>query len=676
MKVAVEWVRSFGDFDDLTDVQLADTLTMAGLEVEEFHGSGPTAVFVTKVTPNRGDWMSIYGVAREAAAASLRPLNRPIPLSAIPLRESFSDFTVEVASPDLCPRYGATIVNDVQNLPSPQFIQDRLALAGMRPINAVVDITNYVMVEMGQPLHAFDLDTIVGRMIVVRRANDGEVLKTLDGIEHTLNSEILVIADAHKPIALAGIMGGAETEVTAGTRSIVLESAHFDPSAVRRAAKSLGITTEASYRFERFVDPALVQVAIARAVDLLVEYAGGKPLGAAIDRSALDLTPHQIHLRTARVNAVLGLNLSGSEVSESLIRLGLHVQKHEDDLEVFVPTFRPDLKAEIDLIEEVGRMIGYWNLPETVGARSGSPAGDFDKGRFDSTLRTILVGQGLVEAYSHTLGSVSPFDGPEGASRRVTVRLSLSTELSGLRLTLLPHLLDALALNLRHGSPTVRLFEVGKVFHKDGEGGFDEPRHAAAALAGASADYPTVKGIVENLFHSLGIVNVAFVPSLHHAMHPRRTADIVVHGSIIGYVAELLPSAASEHLELPPSTGRIAVFEIDVEHLRVICEKLAAKTYLPLPKFPSVTRDVALLYDLDTYFGDIVNVVRSEAGDLLEDVSLLSVYTGERIPAGKKSIALRLTLRSRSRTLTESDAEAATAGIRAALSAKLLAKER
>jgi phenylalanyl-tRNA synthetase beta chain len=676
MKVAVEWIRSFGDFEDLNDEQLADKLTMAGLEVEEVHGTGSGKVFVTKVTPNRGDWMSIYGVAREAAAAASLPLNRPIPLSSLPKAGSIGSFTVDVVDESLCPRFAVAVINGVQHKPSPKFIQDRLALAGMRPLNAVVDITNYVMLELGQPLHAYDQATLAGNKIIVRPAKDGETIKTLDGADHALAGDMLVIADTNSPIAIAGIMGGALTEYTEATTTIVLESAHFDASVVRRGAKKLGISTEASYRFERFVDPELVPVALARAIDLLVEYAGGTPVNAAIDTLSAPLAPVHIELRTARVNLILGLTLSTQETADALTRLGLKVQGGGGVLSVFVPTFRPDLKTEIDLIEEVGRMIGYWNLPETVPSRPGTMAGDFEKGRFDSVLRSVMVGQGLVETYSHTLGSVSPFDDPEIVGLRVEVRSSLSNELSGLRLSLLPHLLDALALNLRFGAGAVRLFETGKVFRINPAGGFDEPRHVASVLTGSQADYATAKGIAENILEALNIKTAVFEPFHRHAMHSGRCANVIADGQSIGYVAEMDPYLVTEFLELPPSSGRIAVFELDVEKLRYLYDQLSKRTYIPLPKFPSVTRDIALLYDLGVTYGAMKLVIEETAGELLENLSLLSIYTGDRVAAGQKSVAIRLTFRSKTRTLTESDAESAVNAVKSALAEKLAAKER
>jgi phenylalanyl-tRNA synthetase beta chain len=677
VKVAVEWLRSFGDYCSLDDAELAEKLTMAGLEVEEQHGSGADTVFVTKVTPNRGDWLSIFGVARELSAASSLPLNPSTVLTTHPISAKIEDLSVHVADSELCPRYSAAILHNVQQVPSPTFIQQRLLLSGMRPLNAIVDITNYVMLELGQPLHAFDLNKLTGHQIVVRRAVDGEKITTLDGAEYDLTRDILVIADATKPIGLAGLMGGSETEVTSETTSIVLESAHFNAGIVRRGAKKLGFTTEASYRFERYVDPSLVPVAIARAVGLLTEFAGAIAEHAVIDSAPQFGGQRDVHLRVARTNSLLGLNLTADQIAQSLRRLGMAVQCNETDMDVLVPSYRPDLEREVDVIEEVGRMVGYWNLPEALPQQPVAGGSDFVEGAFDSKLRSLLVGEGLTEAYNHTLGSTSFFDAPTDALSRVAVRSSLSSELSGLRLTLLPHLLDSVALNLRHGAHTVRLFEVGKVFNKSPEGGFSEPRHVAAVLCGGVADYATIKGVAENLLAALDITSFDFVPSQRWAMHPGRTSDVKVAGVTVGFVAEVDPFEVSEHLQLPPSIGRVATFEFSAQLLRVASEDHAVvRRYVALPKFPIVTRDLALVYGLDIPYGAIKKIVELSAGSLLEEVQLLSVYVGDKVSTGKKSVAVRMTLRSLTRTLTEADAETAMAAARDALITDLQAEQR
>ena len=470
-------------------------------------------------------------------------------------------------------------------------------------------------------------------------------------------------------------MGGADTEVTSATTDILLEAAHFDPGTVRRGAKKLGYSTEASFRFERYVDPQLVPLALARAVELLEQYADASAEPLIIDNTAADPVPNTITLRTERVNSVLGLSLTPQEAADSLRRLGITVFIDDQVLSATVPTFRSDLVKEIDLIEEIGRMVGYWNLPETIPAVAGEGGSDLQPAEFDTRLRTLFIGQGLMETYSHTLGAESYFDSPESSARRVKVKSSLSSELSGLRLTLLPHLLDALALNLRHGILAVRLFEVGKTFYRAG-GAFFEVRHAAGVLTGSGLDYRSAKGVVENLLLDLGLTDLQFTPDTVWGMHPGRTARVIVDGINIGYVAELDPYEVIEHLELPPSTGRIAAYELDTEILRSLAGKISARKYTPLPKYPAVSRDIALIFDLTVTYGEIEWLVAHSLVDLVESAALLSVYTGDKIPSGKKSVAIRLTLRSKSRTLTETDAEGALTAVRELLIKELGAEAR
>jgi phenylalanyl-tRNA synthetase beta chain len=462
-------------------------------------------------------------------------------------------------------------------------------------------------------------------------------------------------------------MGGGPTEVSETTRTVFLEAAHFDPGVVRRAAKALSLSTEASFRFERFVDPTLVPIALERACELLTQYAGGEVVDGNIDEYPTPIEPRVIPLRAARVNAILGLGLTPETITDALRRLGLSVVPNGSDFDVTVPTFRPDLTLEIDLIEEVGRMIGYENLPETLPKSPSVGAGDNQRGIFDSAIRQILIGQGLTETYSHTLSAPSPFDDPAFESERVSIRLSLSAELSVLRRSLLPHLLDALALNLRHRQTTLRLFEVGRVFKQPAPHDYREPRRVAAIVTGEGLDFFAAKGVVENLLTALHLDQVAFKSSTRHAMHPFRCADVFVNDEAIGFVAEVDPGEIARSLDVPQATGRIACFELDGDALRSLSESAQARRYKPLPKYPSVARDLALLFDDATPYGGIEAVIHGASGGILESVTLQSIYIGTGVPEGKKSVAVRLTLRSQERTLTDADAEAALASARAAL---------
>lgn len=674
MKLPVAWLREHVQ-TALSDNALADRLTMAGLEVEETTPSAIGPVFHTKVTPNRGDWMSVLGSAREAAAA----LDTSLAVAPLPLPEEAPDVQrwtgVRVQTPALCPRYAAKVIRNVRLGPSPLWMQDRLTAAGMRPLNVIVDITNYVMLEMGQPLHAFDYDKLAQGQIVVRTAQAGETIITLDGTERTLTPDMLLICDAEKPVAIAGVMGGMQSEVSSETRHLFLESACFDPSGIRRTSKVLSLSTEASYRYERSVDPELAPLALERACELLAELAQAEVVLGRIDLYPTPVLPLTISLRPARVNALLGTQLDDATIAHSLRRLGLLVEPAGDTWPVTVPTFRPDLVAEIDLVEEVGRMVGYAILPETLPP-AHSPEGGRDSAPsiFASRLRAMLTGFGLQEALTNSLTAPSLFDGPDEA-RRVPIRQALSAELSGLRVSLIPHLLDALARNLRRREPGAALFEIGKVFARGGQPGqHHETRRVALVATGLvrpaawddappPVDFFSLKGQIEALAQSLRLPPLVFTPTTRAGMHPGRCAFITAEGQALGFVAEVAPQAARDALDTPQGTGRIAVAELDADLLLQLSQ--AAPRFHALPRFPAVSRDIAVVVSLSTPYALLEDVARSAADPaLLQSLSLASLYTGERLEAGKKSVALRLLFRAADRTLTDAEIDAQMEAVR------------
>ena len=686
MKLPVEWLREFVD-TDLSDEALAARLTMAGLEVEEIQDSDDGPVYYTKVTPNRGDWLSALGTAREAAAA----LDIPLAWRPAPLPEEAEDIdrwsSVLVTDARLCPRYAGKLIRNVTIGPSPEWMQKRIAAAGMRPLNVVVDVTNYVLLELGQPLHAFDYDRLPEGVVIVRPSNEGETITTLDGVERTLPAGTLTICDRSHPIAIAGVMGGAETEVTSETKHIFLESAHFDAGSIRRTAKALNLTTEASYRFERHVDPDLVPIALERAAELLAQHAGGEVVLGRIDSYGRPPQAATISLRPGRVNAILGTALDRDQIAHCLRRLGLTVADG-DPLTVRIPAFRPDLVKEIDLVEEVGRMTGYDRLPETLPRRPGGAASDSALGLSTNRVRDVLAGVGLREATTHSFAPITAFDDPEAQSRRITLRHPLSAELSGLRMALVPNLLQALAHNIRQRQLDVRLFEAGKVFEKSGgETPYVEGRRIAAALTGramprawsvadaGTVDFYTARGIVEHLALSLRIEGLTFKPGAVHGMHPGRTAIVALNGMRIGYVAEVDPDVVKDNLDLPGGVGRIAAFELDLEALSAHASD--GGQYRPLPRYPAVSRDISVEVDRALTFAEVDKTARDVSDpDLLEDLAVISVYTGERVAADKKAIAFRLTFRSPERTLTDADVDAQTADVETALREKLGAVRR
>ncbi len=687
MKLPVAWLREYIK-TPLSDETLAERLTMAGLEVEEITPSVTGPVFHTKVTPNRGDWTSISGSAREAAAALDMPFV-PLPLT---LPEEAPDIQrwagVRVEAPDLCPRYSAKVVRNVRLATSPQWMQDRLTAAGMRPLNVVVDVTNYVMLEMGQPLHAFDYDRLAEGQVIVRTAHAGEQITTLDQVERILDPAMLLICDAEKPVAIAGIMGGIETEVSPETRHIFLELACFDPSSIRRTAKTLGLATEASYRYERFVDPELAPLALERACELLADHAGGEVVLGRIDLYPSPISPWTVSLRPARVNALLGTSLDDNAIAHSLRRLGLLVEQKGDSWPITVPTFRADIVAEIDLVEEVGRMVGYQTLPETLPpARSPEGGTDSAESLFAERLRTGLTGFGLQEALTNSLTAPSQFDGPD-ETRRVEIRQALSADLSGLRVSLIPHLLEALARNLRRREPAVALFELGKVFVQGNEAGqYNETRRVSIVATGNiqpaawdesplhTADFFSLKGQIEALSRLLRLPPLMFTSSTRSGMQTGRCALVSLEGQSLGFVAELDPQAGKEALGVPTGTGRIAVAELDADLLLALSRR--TPRFQPLPRFPGVSRDIAVVVENAVPYALLEDVARSAADPaLLQSLTLASLYAGDRMEPGKKSVALRLLFRAPDRTLTDAEIETQMEAVRLQLAEQAGADRR
>lgn len=692
MRLPVEWIKEHAPIE--ADAQeIAHRLTMAGLEVEETAESEGGAVLNIKVTPNRGDCLSVVGVARELAAAYNLPLRVPPPSLSLPCQEGEATqcASVVIEAPDLCPRYAARIVRNIRPGASPDWMQTRLLAAGMRPINNIVDVTNYVMLEMGQPLHAFDYETLIGRRIVVRRARPGETILTIDGIERTLTPEMLVIADAERLVAVAGVMGGAETEMSEQTRAMLLESAHFHPLSVRRTARALGLRTEASYRFERIVDPAGVVAAADRACALIMELGIGEVVPGVVDIYPQPAPVRTLSLRPARVSAMLGFEVPEEAVIGSLARLGfgLHRTINQDDAtppdtgdedrktpteHVFtIPSWRPDIVREIDLVEEVGRVVGYEHIPERLPVGVSTQGGDSAYGRFVERVRDILVGAGLEEIVAHGLLAPTPLEDPRNADRRIAIRSALSAELSGLRRSLLPGLVDALERNARRGQTPLALFEIGRVFHLR-EDGYAETTAVGGLLAGpltaaswqrdsrpAPADFYTARGLVERLADGLGIDGLAFEPGDDPRLHPGRRASVLLHGRAIGYVGELHPDLTADLT----ARGRVIAFELSADPLQAAAT--TGRRYVPLSPFPAVVRDLAPRIAADIPYRQVEQAIEAASVGLVERCALIDVFSGPPLPEGIKSLTLSFTFRAPNRTLTDAEVNDSLARLRASL---------
>jgi phenylalanyl-tRNA synthetase beta chain len=593
--------------------------------------------------------------------------------------------TVHIENPDDCPHYIARLIEGVRIGPSPDWMQRRLIECGMRPINNIVDVTNYVMLETGQPLHAFDADKVPGSQIVVRRARAGETLRTLDDVERQLNEEILVIADRTKPIGVAGVMGGFDSEVTEDTRNILLESAHFQPSRVRRGARGLGLTSEASRRFERWVDPNGARRAADRAAQLLQKYAGGAVAEGAVDRYVQPIMPAAVEMRVMRCNALLGLHLKAQAMVRLLERLDFKVtvQSAEDEetLRVEVPTFRRDITREVDLIEEVARVHGYDSIPTTLPQGANATAGLSLAQRLEERAKDALLRCGLNEIVTYSLQNEVAVQRagmpPEAA---IKLRNPLSEDYSQLRTSLIPSLLEVLQKNARHGA---RLFELGKVYlPQAGQKQPDERLRIGIAMTDAVAaqphwhkhstpvDFFALKAVVETMLEEIGAPAPRFQPVANPPFHPGRCAAVSIDAQYVALLGEVHPEVASRYGLTSRAYLAVIDFEAVVRHLSLI------KKYTPLPRFPVIDRDLALVLRAETLAADVESVLRAAGGELLRSVQTFDVYSGPPIPAGFKSLALALRFRADDRTLTDAEVDTAMAKIRAAAESAFDAKVR
>jgi len=672
MKFTLNWLREFVRFD-ATPERLAELLTMAGLEVEsliplrEPESGEQDWIFELGITPNRGDCLSVMGLAREVSALTGANVERKMTRSRAGRCDVVAGTTLEIQDLEACPRYSARIVEDIHIGPSSARMRFRLDACGIRPINNVVDITNFVMLETGQPLHAFDLDRLETGRIVVRRAGAAKKFLTLDDIERELAAEDLLICDGDKPVALAGIMGGADSEVTTGTRRLLIESAHFDPTVVRRTAKRLGVHTEASHRFERAVDPEGTVFAANRAVELLVAYANACPVSGLLDCYPQRRKPPSIVLRQERLEKLLGIQIDLATVERLLRSLGLRTARRPRKrlIEAVPPTHRSDLTREVDLIEEVAQLYGYDKVPSTTPSVRSAAAKVDQQLRCERKLRAFLSGEGLSEVINLPFTSEKmnqAFGGLwGGAAEPVNVLNPLAKESAEMRLSLIPGLLENLRLNLAQKAPSFFGFHLGKVFRLSANGEPEERQFLGAVLYGSRerkglrlGEAPTVgfldcKGLVEGVLDLLRLHELAqWTSSGACALHPGKSAILRCDGEDVGYFGQSHPGFCDE-AGLPP----FLVFELDFDKLvKYAPRQIKARS---LPRYPAVERDFAVVVDQGFPSQQIVIWIKGLGQTLIEDVSVFDEYFGAPLPEGKKSLAYKISYRADDRTLTDSE---------------------
>ncbi|TCO73654.1 phenylalanine--tRNA ligase subunit beta [Marinisporobacter balticus] len=637
-------------------IYILDQAYPLGTDIKEILGLNDH-IIEFEITPNRPDCLSILGMARETSATFNIPLKAP-QINVQEEVDMIADYAaIDIEDNELCNRYVARVIKDVEIKPSPQWMQNRLMKAGMRPINNIVDITNYVMLELGQPLHAFDLSTLEGNKIIVKRAKDRETFTTLDEVERKLDSSMLMIADSEKYVAIAGVMGGLNSEVTKETKTILLEAASFSANSVRATSKKLGLRSEASARFEKGIDPNIAIMAANRACQLIEELEVGKIVGGVMDLYPNRADEKVIEIRPKRMNDLLGTSLSNEEMIGILKRLEMKVIPKEDKFMVNVPTFRLDITQEIDFVEEIARIYGFNNLGMTLP--KGNSQGAKTNGQIIEEITKInLNASGLNEIQTYSFISPKTFDMlciPEDSFMRNVVKLinPLGEENSIMRTTLMGNMLEVLGRNYNRNVECAKAFEIGNTFIPKSipvEALPIEKKVLTLGMYGKEIDFYGLKGVVQKLFEKLGIEGYEYIPEKNHkSFHPGRCASIVYGNHTLGVIGEVHPDVLENH----DIDTRIYVGELDFNILLQITR--LDKFYQELPKYPAITRDIAVVVKDEIYVKQIEDIARENGEKILESVKLFDVYKGKQIEEGYKSVAYSLVYRAKDRTLTDEE---------------------
>ena len=640
----------------------------------------------TDVTPNRGDMLSIYGNVNDIAAFyGLKPHFKEVAVKEEASQATSDLLSAQVTDPKLAPTYKLRVVDGVTVADSPLWLQIKLWNSGVRPVNNVVDVTNYVLLKYGQPLHSYDYDQLPGHDFGVRYAQADEKFTTLDGDEQTLKESDIVVTAAGQPVALAGTMGGQGTAVSASTKTVALEAAIFDPIMVRKQARRLDLHSESSMRFERGINPATVETALDEAAELISELAGGQVTTGIVTASEKPAEDKQITLSLAKINHVLGTELSQDEVSDIFNRLAFPVDVVDDDqLTVTVPSRRWDIFVAADLYEEIARIYGYDNLPATLPVMTRNHGGLTPRQKFLRASRHEMEGMGLTQAISYSLTTedkAKQFQ-IEPLAEPMKLDFPMSSDHVATRMSLISGLLIDVAYNVARNVNNVALYEAGRVFLPKGSERPEEQEHLAGAITGQllanswhkqdqPVDFFQIKGIVERYLHNLGLAGtITYRATQDRAeMHPGRTADIYVDDQLVGFVGQVHPRTAKDYKV--PATY---VFELNLEAL--LAADKVANEYHPISKYPAITRDIALLVDRNVTNADVVAVIEKRAGAFLKKVHLFDVYSGLHLPKGKKSLAYTLTYQDDHDTLIEDQVNKAFAKVTQALEDELAAEIR
>lgn len=671
MKLSYDWLKEFVSIKEKPE-DIAQALTMSGSEVGSIEKIGKDAVMEMEITSNRPDCLNVIGLAREVSAVLDKDLKMP-DLSKVEASGTGPGVECVIKAKDLCPRYTARIITDVKVREASANIKKHITSMGVREVNNIVDVTNYCLLETGQPMHAFDLDKIEGTKIIIREAKQGEKITTIDDVERQLVQGMLVIADEKKPIAIAGVMGGKETEVTSKTKNILLESAYFDPLSIRRTSRKLGLSSDSSYRFERGVDKAMVAPASDRAARIIKRETGGD-ICEFYDQGEALPGKVTVALSTAEVENLLGVEFEDKDIKRILTRLGMSFSENEaKEFLVNIPSFREDVTRGVDLIEEIARVYGYDKIPAVISKFIPQITRKEHSRKVIEKINQLIPAMGLNEIMTYSLISEKAAESlPAEAENPVSLNNPLSEEQKVLTPQLLDGMLRSISWNINRRNRAVALFEIGKIYSKAGKDTFIETPALCIGLAGVLRENWTegerraglfdLKGILEELFSNLGL-NVTF--SSANLKGFTSTADVLLDGQRIGFLA----AGKKKTLEAYDINQDVYIAQITLD--KVIEDTVLRKKYQAIPRFPSSLRDISMLCDKILSAGDINTLIADSGGEIIRGIRLIDMYEGDQIPQDKKSLTYSIEYGLNDRTLTEEEIESAHSKIKDSLVGKL-----
>lgn len=660
MRISYNWLKDYVDMK-MAPERLGELLTMSGLSVESLEKAKDDYLFEIEVTSNRPDCLSYIGIAREVAALTGRKLKMPsVKIPQTPNRKALTPITIQVEDKKLCPRYTGRVIKDVKVGESPAWLKARVEAMGLRPVNNIVDITNFCLFETGEPMHAFDLDKIKSE-VIIRKAKRSEKIVTIDGIERALNDSDLVIADKNRPIAIAGVMGGSNTEVTGNTKNILLEAAYFDPVSVRRTSRRLGISTESSYRFERRVDMDNIIYSSNRTARLISEIAEGRA-GEFIDIGKKAGEAKIVTLRYPRLNKILGLDIEPASVKRISNSLGLTTKKAaKERIALKIPAYRYDLQDEIDIIEEVSRIYGYDKIPQTIPNIVEQPMIKSRDMVIADKIREVLTGLGFDEIITYGLVT-RKFLNISGISNKgpVEIKNPLSSEQEIMRTNLIPGMLNAMAWNINRKTKDLKLFEIGNIYTKDVHNNFLERKCLSIGMTGQICSewgkpreswFADLAGALEVLLSEFGIAPSVY--SLKEAddkrFSPLACASIEIKGETAGIAGEIAPAVLNDF----DIKDKAYTLEIDIEILKK--HGSLKREFRELPKYPSVLRDISIIVGREILNAQIQSLIKETGSPLLKGAHLIDRYTGKQVPEGKVSLTYRLEYQDLNKTLEDTD---------------------